>query len=220
MARAFRRKKGRIVGQLPDGERELVIDVIERTAALLTRPQDAGDGPLRETAAGDEAQERAATGDDATFEALMRSAGFGGVDTAGPAGQASGEPEPSQDPALRRLLPDGHRDDPTVAREFRRLSGDNVRSVKLEHLHRAAAVLTASGARIELAEDDAVAVLRALTDVRLVLAERLELRTDDDVEHLEAQLAADAAGDERAHAMLTYDFLTWLQETLASALLP
>ncbi len=59
----------------------------------------------------------------------------------------------------------------------------------------------------------------ALTDVRLVIGERLGLREDEDVERLEIAVAE--AGEEHpmAHAVGVYEFLTWLQETLAHALM-
>jgi hypothetical protein len=84
----------------------------------------------------------------------------------------------------------------------------------------------------------------ALTDVRLVLAERMGLRTDDDHERLMDQVmdaidardevdtvddvgdrpSSDLGGDPASdmvalEVMLSlYDFLTWLQETLVAAL--
>lgn len=223
MARAFRRRRGRFVADLAAPEREIVLDCIVQTAALLER--EGGPAPV----AGPTGAVGPADGpaDDDEFEAIMRRAGLTDAalsgDGAGAAadGVGRGTPPVSDDPAVRRLLPDGHRDDPAQAEAFRALSAQNVRSTKLTHLHRAAEVLAgATQDRLDLGEDDARALLLSLTDVRLVLAERLELRTDDDVEHLEAQLDALDAGDGRAQVMLTYDFLTWFQETLASAMLP
>ena len=62
-------------------------------------------------------------------------------------------------------------------------------------------------------------MLTALTDVRLVLGERMGLRTDEDVDVLEAVAADLDPDDPLAYALAIYDFLTWLQETLASAML-
>ena len=62
-------------------------------------------------------------------------------------------------------------------------------------------------------------MLTALTDVRLVLGERMGLRTDEDVDVLEAAAATLDPDDPLAYALAIYDFLTWLQETLASAML-
>jgi hypothetical protein len=55
--------------------------------------------------------------------------------------------------------------------------------------------------------------------VRLVLGERMGLRTDDDLDALEAAVGDLDPDDALAYALAVYDFLTWLQETLASAML-
>jgi hypothetical protein len=73
--------------------------------------------------------------------------------------------------------------------------------------------------KLRLDEDQARAVLTALTDVRLVLGERMGLRTDDDVHLLEAAAEDLDPDDPLGYALSVYDFLTWLQETLASAML-
>jgi hypothetical protein len=52
-----------------------------------------------------------------------------------------------------------------------------------------------------------------------VLGERMGLRTDDDVEVLEAAADELDPDDPLAYALAIYEFLTWLQETLASAML-
>ena len=61
----------------------------------------------------------------------------------------------------------------------------------------------------------------ALTDVRLVLGERLGLRTDEDAEALapSGSTEADAGRPGRGYWRRYYDFLTWLQESLTQALM-
>ncbi len=60
----------------------------------------------------------------------------------------------------------------------------------------------------------------ALTDVRLLLGERLGLRTDDDAEELAQRLRATPTQDDPAMLLAAYyDFLTWLQESLTQALM-
>jgi Domain of unknown function (DUF2017) len=121
------------------------------------------------------------------------------------------------DPALARLLPDAARDDPRAAAEFRRFTERGLRQRKREALTTALASLERPGPlRLDAAE--AQAWLTALNDVRLVVAERLELRTEDDAERLLAQADETAAGDPRGWLAAVYDFLTWLQETLVGAL--
>ena len=89
------------------------------------------------------------------------------------------EIEPPTDPAVRRLLPDASRDDPEVSAEFRRLTEDDIRAGKVDRLRRLWTALTtpAEGQRADafaVSPDDARDVAATLTDLRLVLAERLE----------------------------------------------
>ena len=59
----------------------------------------------------------------------------------------------------------------------------------------------------------------ALTDTRLVLGERLGLRTDEDALTLDDRVAALDPDDPIVYAASFYDFLTWMQESLTSAML-
>ena len=63
-----------------------------------------------------------------------------------------------------------------------------------------------------------MAAVVALTDVRLVMGERLGLRTDDDAERLERVADELPEDDPAAFAVMLYDFLTWLQESLSRTL--
>ncbi|MFW5471998.1 DUF2017 family protein [Knoellia sp. CPCC 206450] len=125
-----------------------------------------------------------------------------------------------RDPALERLLPAGNRADDQASAEFRRLTEHGLRTRKARHLASAIAALRAPGTGVDLDERTAIDMVVALTDVRLVLGERLGLREDADVDRLESELATMDDDDPRLHAMSVYDFLTWLQETLATAMLP
>ncbi len=117
-----------------------------------------------------------------------------------------------------RLLPTANRQDDEVAAEFRRLTETGLRQRKASTLA-AAADLMRGDDKLRLDEAQARAVLTALTDVRLVLGERMGLRTDDDVHLLEAAAEDLDPDDPLGYALSVYDFLTWLQETLASAML-
>ena len=131
------------------------------------------------------------------------------------------------DPAVARLLPDASRDDPDLAAEFRRLTQDDLRAAKAASLDLLRTTLLA---QVPGAEDDELVVGRAdggrvaaaLTDVRLVLAERLGLRTDEDAEALHVELervSGRRPDDDRRRALAElYDALTWWQETLVVAL--
>jgi hypothetical protein len=140
-----------------------------------------------------------------------------------------------RDPAVARLLPDGSRDDPEAAQGFRRLTEHGLREAKQQRLSAAAQALRGEPP-VELAETEAVQLLKGLTDVRLVLAERLGLRTDADAEHMHeetlrrlgALAEAETTGDEAVrpdlkadpylHLALMYDVLTGWQECLVHEL--
>ncbi|MFP3467744.1 DUF2017 family protein, partial [Leifsonia sp. SIMBA_070] len=84
------------------------------------------------------------------------------------------------DSALHRLLPNGVQGDDAEALEFRRLTERSLRESKTGAL-RAAALLLESKPLLLNAEQ-AQYFARALNDVRLVLADRLGLETDEDAE--------------------------------------
>lgn len=124
-----------------------------------------------------------------------------------------------EDPAVARLLPDANREDPTVAAEFRRLTEAGLRSRKRAALDLARQALGRPDP-VLLDAEEARSLLKGLTDVRLVVAERLGLRTEEDAEAVHAVLTGAApAADERWVAMAAlYDELTWWQEALVREL--
>jgi hypothetical protein len=86
------------------------------------------------------------------------------------------------DAALARLFPNAYPDDAEAAAEFRRYTRDGLVERKSANSGLIAAALMASSdeARITVARDDAEHWLPALTDLRLVLAERLGIHQDGD----------------------------------------
>jgi len=88
---------------------------------------------------------------------------------------------PPTDPAVRRLLPDGSHDEEQAA-EFRRLTEDDLRATKVTNLARLRAALAGPRAEVVVAPDDAPAVAAALADLRLVVAERLGVRDEEDAD--------------------------------------
>lgn len=201
MARAFRRKGERFVAKFDEMERGVVAGLMEQTREIVA-PPDVGD--------------RSETGD--AFEDLV--AGLG-VSVAGEDQEIVPEQDPfDRDPALERLLPTAHRADEQVAAEFRRLTEHGLRDRKATNLATAIAALRdASGDRLELTREQAEAVLVALTDTRLVLGERLGLRTDEDALTLDERISALNPDDPAVYAASFYDFLTWMQESLTAAML-
>ncbi len=137
------------------------------------------------------------------------------------------------DPAVRRLLPDAS-DDPEQAAEFRRLTDADLRERKIAGLRTWWRALRAPGGRqgdaVAVTAAEAPAIAAAMTDVRLVLADRLGIRTDEDGERVYLELAAPAPappdGSDAAEAMAVrrafvgvYAMLSELQETLVGAML-
>lgn len=88
------------------------------------------------------------------------------------------------DPALDRLFPIAYRDDPDAAAEFRRYTRPGLVDTKTARAGAvAAALLGAAGGddvTVDLDVEEAERWLPVLTDLRLIVAERLDLRADDD----------------------------------------
>lgn len=117
------------------------------------------------------------------------------------------------DPVLARLLPDGYRDDPEAASDFRRFTETSLRSAKVESAQMLLQSLPAGGGRVKLSQEQAEAWLRSLNDVRLALGVRLGVTDDFDA------LNDDVAADDPRHAYVqVYQWLAFLQESLVSAL--
>ena len=195
MARAFKRNGARFVARLDDDEREVVARLLEQTLELLA--------PVP----------REATGD--PFEDLVARLGLPQLKDA-----QDDTPAAPRDPALERLLPSAHRQDPALAAEFHRLTEYGLRERKAANLAMALSALQdCDGDKVRLDQDQAQATVVALTDVRLLLGERLGLRTDEDAEGLQEQLDAASEDDPQLYLAAYYDFLTWLQESLIQALM-
>ena len=192
MAKAFKRKGDRFVARLDDVEREVVVGLLQQTQDFL------------------EPAHREPTGD--PFDDL--------VATLGPLGDPALTPQAPFDPALERLLPTANREDPALAAEFRRLTEHGLRERKTANLATAIEVLLAAdGDKVTLDQAQAQAMVVALTDVRLLLGERLGLQTDDDADALQDRLEAASKDDPQLYLAAYYDFMTWLQESLTQALM-
>jgi hypothetical protein len=206
MARAFLREQGLYVGLLEPNERIVLQGLMQQTRLLL-------------------APEIEPTGD--AFDDLVASMGLSLSSADGRPAEPNGlEPESDsssfadRDPALDRLLPTAHRGDDQIAAEFRRLTEEGLRQRKSGNLDVALqCVERAVGDRVVLDESQAPAFLMALTDVRLLLGERMGMRTEEDAEALHAAMEDIDDDDPLGYAMAWYDFLTWLQETLTQALM-
>jgi Domain of unknown function (DUF2017) len=189
MAKGFKRTRRGVSARLDEGERTLLAHLFVEVWELLGGEDGAAGGDVGGGAAD-------------PLEAMV--------------GIGTSTVEPS-DPALARLLPSAHRDDDEVASEFRRYTEQGLRARKRSGLETARQTLAQDGA-IELNRAEAAAWVVALTDVRLVLGERLGLRTDEDALALGSRLGALDEDDPQVFMVAIYDFLTWLQESLVHAL--
>ncbi len=130
---------------------------------------------------------------------------------------------PPEDPVLARLLPDAYAEDVEESAEFRRFTERTLTSAKVDNAERLIGSLREGGlpedgdaatvVEIELDPAGVQAWLRSLTDIRLALAVRLGIETDDDL------AAAEHGDDDAAQAMAEiYDWLGYVQESLVVAL--
>lgn len=203
--RAFRRQKGRYVARMDAGERAVVASVVADVAELL------GAGRFED-------------GVPAGGQGPHAVAGPGEATPAGPWTVRTAPLPPPDDPAVRRLLPDASRDDAEVAAEFRRLTEDDLRARKVARLRCMWTALVHGEPgwpedAFVVAPASADDVAATLTDLRLVLADRLEIRTDADSEALYDGLATGAEDDVRAYLASVYGALSWLQESLLAVML-
>ena len=136
----------------------------------------------------------------------------------------SGPTTEPDDPVLARLFPTAYPDDEEAAAEFRRFTEGALRDHKaaravaiIDDLEEAGLPpeLTRDGMMIDIELDEAGAQswLRSFTDLRLALATRLEVETDDD-----ERWAALPDDDPRSQAHDIYQWVGYLQETLVEAL--
>lgn len=224
VAKGFtRRGRGaalRYAARLDEHERELLVTLFGQVRDLIApvgsdAPRPASAAPSKPTGTVES---------DDPFDAIVAGLGsdFGAAEmTSAPdelGGRGFGAQE--RDSAIDRLFPAANRTDEAAAREFRRLTEDSLRARKIAGLDAATAALRGSADdRLELPHEVALTFLVALTDVRLVLGDRLGLREDADAQRLQDLAELADPGDPAAYAVMVYDFLTWLQETLATSML-
>jgi hypothetical protein len=129
-------------------------------------------------------------------------------------GEAAVDSGSSQaDRAVDRLLPDAYRDDEEAAAEWRRLSRRGLADRKKSFAARMANDLAGASAdpgptRIRLDEQGVLDWMRAIGDLRLVLAERTGFAHSDS----EGPLAVEEGVRE------LYEWLAWIQDDLVRAL--
>lgn len=122
------------------------------------------------------------------------------------------EPE---DSVLARLFPDGYREDPDAAGEFRRYTEATLRDGKRTAAETVLKSLdTGLDGKLVLDEEQAQAWLRTLNDLRLALGTRLEI-----TEESYGRYAGLDWNDPRYGMFAAYDWLTALQDSLVHTLM-
>jgi hypothetical protein len=113
----------------------------------------------------------------------------------------------SDDPALRRLFPTAYPDDDELEAEYRELMSNDL----LESHQAALDLMEQTVDQDRVSEDELVGWLSALNNLRLVLGTRLDVGEDIDDVPLDAD-------DPRQCAFALYHYLTWLQDSVVTAL--
>jgi hypothetical protein len=194
---AFRRSWGRVSARFTAAQAVILRNLVSQVAELMgagADPGAAGPAPASQGPAG--------PGEPGlSLDELAAAIG------------ASGPTSPPADPVLARLLPDGYRDDPEAAGEFRRYTEQGLRSGKVAAAQTVLDTLPAGGGHVRLGPEDAQAWLRALNDVRLAIGTVLGI-TEDYEEEMEAASWADP----RSAYLEVYHWLGYLQDSLVRAL--
>ncbi|HIY24921.1 MAG TPA: DUF2017 domain-containing protein [Candidatus Brachybacterium merdigallinarum] len=209
MAHAFRRRPdGSLTCRLEGEEKAIIAQVAQETAELIRMDLgiDQGSGVIRRAADSEDPLQRL----EAEFAARDAR-------------------EPS-DSAVRRLFPAAS-EDPQLAEEFRRLGQQDLAGAKLEDLRAVMTVLDATGggsSEVSLDDDQAISFLKALNDVRIVLADRLGLQRDGDFDTVRmlqqiGERVEGASTEDEEHVgsdvvIAVYELLSWLQESLLRAM--
>ena len=111
------------------------------------------------------------------------------------------------DPAVARLNPQACLDDTEVDAEFHRLMDDDLNAGRLEAL----AAFESTVDNTKLDEEEALAWMRAINDLRLLLGTRLDVSEDP----AQRRVSPD---DPRAPGFALYDYLRLLTQELVEAL--
>lgn len=121
-----------------------------------------------------------------------------------------------EDPALLRLLPDVDPEDDERSAEFRRLTEFDLKQAKAHNV-RIVLLGLSKGNDISLTRDEVLAWMKGLNDLRLVLAVRLGIDTEEAQEEKYAH--REDLSESEDLTLTLYDFLTWIQDRLTTTLL-
>ena len=125
-------------------------------------------------------------------------------------------PQVPTDPAVSRLLPVGSSDEEAAA-EYRRYTERDLRERKIANLSMLA--FDIESADLLLDEEHARAWASALSDIRLVLATRLDITDDARAEEIHRYVDWSQIETVDEYRAMVYNFISWVQESLMSALM-
>ncbi len=113
----------------------------------------------------------------------------------------------TEDPALRRLYPSAYLDDPVAAAEFDGFVRDDLTEQRMKAIETMARTIDS----VHVNEEEVLAWLAAINDLRLVLGVRLAVTEESEPEDFE--------GDEGSHGSYAlYAYLSILEEDIVEAL--
>jgi hypothetical protein len=198
---AFRRSRGKVSARFTASQAVILRNLVSQVAELMGGVTDPG--PLVPGTAAPAVGQDAPRPEEpeASLEEMAAMLG------------AAGPTSPPEDPVLARLLPDGYRDDPEAAGEFRRYTEQGLRSGKVAAAQTVLATLPVKGGQVRLGPEDAQAWLRAINDVRLAIGTLLGITEDYEDELEQASWA-----DPRSAYLEVYHWLGYIQDSLVRAL--
>ena len=116
-------------------------------------------------------------------------------------------PDAGSNPDMRRLFPTAYPDDPGMNAEYDALVREDLMSERLAAIHVMERTLDSD----RLSEDELLAWLASINDLRLVLGTRLDV--PEDLSDLDVP-----ADDPRAESLAIYAYLSRLEEDVVAAL--
>jgi hypothetical protein len=117
---------------------------------------------------------------------------------------------PTAPPALERLFPVVHPDDPAREAEYQRLMREELVTSRLAGIETVTAVLERPGRKVQLDGDELLAFVQAVNSIRLVLGTVLDVTEDDELDPPD-ELA------ESAEYHL-YGYLSWVLDSAVRAM--
>lgn len=109
-------------------------------------------------------------------------------------------------PALARLFPVAHRDDPEQEAEYQRLMRDELVASRVAAIERLTGVLRQPGRKVSLDDPGLSDLMQTVNGVRLVLGTMLDVQEDDESEPLDLT---------PEHAL--YAYLSWMLDACVAA---